>query len=360
VGLSLSSKFTKTKAAFFSSVSVFALAATPARVRAEDNSASPNASIPALRAKDELSVWLEGGISRTGGKSENFGNPPSPVPSDLFKWSKNGAIGFDYQAANSPWHISVRFLYGQRKRKSVFARNGIANVNQQTSGTTGGSGSFGTTITTPTGTIVPIKVPVGVNATGTIQTKTKHWFADFAVGRDFGVGSGTVQVKFGPRIAEIQSKTIGAGNFVAPVSLTPSGAPVGTAPGVFSFEQRSKSLLIGPRLGVDGSAPIIGSWTFDYTGGIAALYGNRSLDVTTGGSAAMFGINDLSNSHAGTVLNIDGQAGVSYWFTKTFKLTMAYRFDGYWNALRTFDASGNIKDENRFYYGPVLRVTAKF
>jgi hypothetical protein len=57
---------------------------------------------------------------------------------------------------------------------------------------------------------------------------------------------------------------------------------------------------------------------------------------------------------------MDGQAGVSYWFTRTFKLTMAYRFDGYWNALRTFDATGSINDENRFYCGPVLRVTAKF
>jgi hypothetical protein len=34
-----------------------------------------------------------------------------------------------------------------------------------------------------------IKVPVGVNATRTTQTKTQHWFADSAVGRDFGIGT---------------------------------------------------------------------------------------------------------------------------------------------------------------------------
>jgi hypothetical protein len=42
------------------------------------------------------------------------------------------------------------------------------------------------------------------------------------------------------------------------------------------------------------------------------------------------------------------------------KITASYRFDGYFNAIKEFDANGNLVDVNRFYQGPMLRLTSKF
>jgi len=41
-------------------------------------------------------------------------------------------------------------------------------------------------------------------------------------------------------------------------------------------------------------------------------------------------------------------------------MTASYRFDGYFNAIRTVNASGNLADVNRYYQGPMLRLTSKF
>ena len=68
----------------------------------------------------------------------------------------------------------------------------------------------------------------------------------------------------------------------------------------------------------------------------------------------------FSNSDFGAVFNLDAQAGFSYWFTRNFKMTASFRFDGYLNALRTVNTAGAIVNENRFYYGPMLRATVTF
>jgi hypothetical protein len=56
----------------------------------------------------------------------------------------------------------------------------------------------------------------------------------------------------------------------------------------------------------------------------------------------------------------NAEAGLSYWLNPNLKITASYRFDGYFNAIKTFDANGNLVDVNRFYQGPMLRLTSKF
>jgi hypothetical protein len=41
------------------------------------------------------------------------------------------------------------------------------------------------------------------------------------------------------------------------------------------------------------------------------------------------------------------------------KLTGSYRFDGYWGALKTIDANGLVANQDRFFFGPMLRLTVK-
>jgi hypothetical protein len=55
------------------------------------------------------------------------------------------------------------------------------------------------------------------------------------------------------------------------------------------------------------------------------------------------------------------QAGLSYWFSPAMKITASYRFDGYFKALKTLNTStGNTTNIDRFYNGPMLRLTTAF
>ena len=67
-----------------------------------------------------------------------------------------------------------------------------------------------------------------------------------------------------------------------------------------------------------------------------------------------------SVSDNAAVFNLDAQLGLSYWFTQSFKMTVSYRFDGYWNAMKEYDVNGNIVNDNRFYHGPMLKATVVF
>jgi hypothetical protein len=87
------------------------------------------------------------------------------------------------------------------------------------------------------------------------------------------------------------------------------------------------------------------------------LFGSRSLNVNTTGSASTFGINAFGASDDAVVFNLDAQVGLSYWVTPNVKLTGSYRFDGYWGALKTIDANGLVANQDRFFFGPMLRLT---
>jgi len=104
-------------------------------------------------------------------------------------------------------------------------------------------------------------------------------------------------------------------------------------------------------------------------GGIAALYGRRKVDQTVNishptvptftGPAVLLsgGPVAASSSSNGFVFNLDALLGLSYAINANTNLMISYRFDGYWNALRGYDSNGNLTNLDRFYHGPMVRLT---
>lgn len=303
---------------------------------------------------DQWTVSIMGGYSLAPGSDPAIGPIPfgglAPGPG----WITGALI--DYAPASlTPYHFSADFRYGQNSR----------------GGTAFSRGPFGINLVQPTPTA--FTGPAVVNATGASSLLEDHWLADFAVGRDFALGSGHVQAKVGVRVAEITSTLTGNGSLAgcfATAVITPACATPVT--GKLAFQSRSRFLGVGPRVGVDGSQPIAGQWTFDYMGGAAVLFGRRSLSA----SELLSGINattffgtkhpeknisaSLYAADNAAVFNLDAQAGISYWINPNFKITGAYLFDGYFNALKVLDANGNIVNQNRFYNGPILSATMHF
>jgi hypothetical protein len=280
-----------------------------------------------------------------------------------------GALGFDYrlaqcEATTAPWlvkanpapcgllpyHISGQFRYGQNYGGSDPVSRTSVPISLLTS--------------------LGLSTPgvIGATGSGTLNQES-HWLVDFAVGRDFALGSGNAQAQLGVRVAEITSTANGAGALQACIGPSLLCSSTEAASGNFSFQSRSQFLGIGPRLGVDGSQPLGGSWAFEYLGGVAVLFGNRSLNA----SQALFApavvppfgpslnsVTTLSASSTVGIFNLDAQAGISYWLTRNFKLTASYRFDGYFNALTIIESNGAPGQQDRFYYGPMLRGTITF
>jgi hypothetical protein len=336
------------KAVLLASASIIVLAVASSDLRAADL-ALPVKAPPAPVVRDVWTWWAEGGFTGPPAGDPAVGLPPigpfanvSPGPG----WE--AAIGFDYAPGNlSPYHISGQFRYGENNR-------GLAGFSGSPFAVELVNGFFHT--------------PAVLVATGTDTIKEDHWLVDFAIGRDFALGSGNIQAKLGVRVAEITSSTsaLGALTGCSP-SLATCYTPVS---GSFSFQSRSRFLGVGPRLGVDGSQPLGGSWAFDYLGGVAVLFGDRSFNATQSTSSlatpgGFFHYLPLTAAALATctdvaVFNLDAQAGISYWLTRNFKLTASYRFDGYWNALTVIEPNGSLGNQSRFYYGPMLRATVTF
>ena len=294
-------------------------------------------------AANAWTVWAEGGAFSTGGGTVHFGDA---IDAGRLRWGADGGAGFDMRFGGTPWHISADVRYGSSQHSGSFTRNGTIVVPSGTPGVP----PFGT-----------FAAPVAAN--GTFTNREEHELADFAVGRDVGLGVWPVQIKAGLRIAEISSKLTASANFVAPTFFSPGIGVglIGAKPGSFSLDQQSRFAGGGPRVGVNGTVPLGGSgWEIDYLGGIAGLYGARSLAVNAGGTAAPFGFNSFGVSDHLVVFNLDAEAGLGYRLTQNLKVTAAYRFDGYWRALKTLDVNGNVTNEDRFYYGPTVRLTGNF
>ena len=49
--------------------------------------------------------------------------------------------------------------------------------------------------------------------------------------------------------------------------------------------------------------------------------------------------------------------GLAFALNPNAILMVSYRFDGHWNALRIYDSNGNVTNLDRFYHGPMLRLT---
>jgi hypothetical protein len=266
-------------------------------------------------------------------------------------------VGFDHRFAGSPWHISGQARFGQA---------------------TGSSGPLSSTFADAIG-----GAAIAVTQTGRSEQTETHWLADFAIGRDLGIGLGPMQIKGGVRIAEINARTITSGDsriditFPAPVT-SPFGVFTGYQIGLESIdEQRSSFRGIGPRLGFEGAVPFAGAWSFDYLGDVAVLLGTRrfqqvvSLSRSTATvppvivfDPAAFTI-DAANAvtDLGAVFNVDAQLGLSYWVTPAIKVTGSYRVDAFFDALLTLDQTndpGRLTKVDRIYHGPKLGVTGVF
>jgi len=125
-------------------------------------------------------------------------------------------------------------------------------------------------------------------------------------------------------------------------------------------------------LAIDGVVPLQGAWSIDYNGGVAALFGHgsvtQSVSVVTTNTAAppvtpacLSGCPAAATSSSNnTVLNADAQVGLAYAFSKSAKLSLNYWVDGYWNALRGFNAAGTAVNLNRVYSGPTVKLTVAY
>ena len=118
---------------------------------------------------------------------------------------------------------------------------------------------------------------------------------------------------------------------------------------------------------MQGDIPLGGQWSIDWLAGAAVLFGERSLTLNATAALATGSVVSVTagSSDSAAVFNVDAEAGLSYWFSPNTKITAAYRFDGYWRALKTVKAvsgTGALVTSNtdQFYDGPMLRLTTKF
>jgi hypothetical protein len=260
------------------------------------------------------------------------------VPSSIKpKWGWEGAAGFDWQPGWGPWHLSGQFRYGSAQKSQGF--NTL--------------GHFST-----------IVIPSGTTFVGTLTNNEKirddHWLVDFAVGRDFGLGNANAQWKLGLRVVDLRARLTASG-----VANTTGGTPA-VVFNPFTTQQDATFVGAGPRLGVDGSTPLGGGWSIDWLGGVAVLVGERHTSQTTlttiptpAGPAAL--LTGQATEQTAAVFNVDGQAGLSYWFSPNLKITASYRVDAYFSALKTIKlgfANNTFQNVDQIFNGPMLRLTS--
>lgn len=206
------------------------------------------------------------------------------------------------------------------------------------------------------------------------------------IGRDFGFGATKTQVKFGVRVADLRASQ----NVQAQHAFHSSSS--GDAAASFNANTRSEFFGVGPRLAAEGSTPIGGLWGIDWGGGLAVLFGQQRFSADVNGVFASqasdatgqaftftgnacnatintgFGtIHPLSNcTSENAVFNADASAALSYAISPVAKLSAGIRFDGYWKALPTLNGAlqnggpAGITNEDRFYWGPFVRLTGHF
>jgi opacity protein-like surface antigen len=314
--------------ALLAGASVVALAASaPSAGAADMNKPMPMKAPPVPVAKDTWTWWIEGGAFNTDGGS--FGQFPSIKPN----WGGEGAIGFD-------WNVLPQMhVVGD-------ARFGAASK----------SNPFHSVVPTGGGTVV--------TSIGSQSLKEDHWLVDFGIGRDFGLGNSHAEWTLGVRVADLRARL----NVNAKTKgLSASGTTVST--GVNAAQERSTFFGVGPRLAAQGDIPLGGQLSIDWLGGVAVLFGERSAQtISTTVNAAGTTQNGAIFTDTPAVLNLEAQAGLSYWFSPTMKITLSYRYDEYFRALKSITlvsatsgtpvlAASNI---DRAFNGPMLRLTTKF
>lgn len=111
----------------------------------------------------------------------------------------------------------------------------------------------------------------------------------------------------------------------------------------------------GPRLGLQGNAPVNSSWNLEWQVGAAMLYSNG----TVAGSTTTNPVTQYSQSRNGSVVNVDGLLGLTHWFDSASKLTLGYRADAYVNNSQSLGLGGVPPPQNadRIDHGPLVRFT---
>jgi hypothetical protein len=296
---------------------------------------------PPLASAGQLRVWGEGGAIFSGGDPVySFFDRLDLASTEPGYFSLKpdtgwqAAAGFDYRFADSLWHASAQFRYGESRTSD--ARAFLASV-----------------------------PPSSFTANPVADMTQTHWLADVAMGRDvIGTGANAMQVKFGLRTAELRS-SIDAANPVALIE------PPAFTRGTLHENQESKFFGAGPRAGVEGSVPLGQGWAFDYLGDAAVLFGTQNFQLSrfvTNAATNIAGANFapatlVSVQSFKTVFNADIQVGVSYWVMPNVKVSASYRLDAYFNALNglTFENdTTKLEAKDRYIHGPHVGVSATF
>jgi hypothetical protein len=326
----------------------------------------------------QLRVWVDGGAVWSGsGQYPVFFSPIdfSPVtpnfgalPSSSFdlrpKFGWDAAAGFDYALGGSAWHLNGQVRYGEGRSAGSFASSGSTSFAYLLAYTFDVASSNGSQTVIATGT-------------------ERHWLVDLAIGHDVLIdGRNTLQLNAGVRFAELQAA---ASSFTAVNSTTtklvgpflpfpPFTLTTSSATDLTSLAQSSRFIGVGPRLGLEGSRLFHDSWSFDYSGDIAALFGNQNFSQSSTGnslfdpSALQFNTGlgaPSSNSiqRPTTVFNADLQLGVSYWISRNVRFSASYRIDAYFNVLPGLSTTNDItklQSTDRLMHGPRIGVTAQF
>ena len=339
---------------------------------------------PPVQSPRQFRIWAEGGAIWSGGDPVNsdytlttagagFGGllgTSVPGSFDLTpKVGWQGAAGFDYRFAGSPWHVSGQFRYGEGKASGAASSAGSVDPAILALLGGGGIGIGGAGISSLSGSDQLNR-----------SNRETHWLADMAVGYDvLSSGPDAMQVKFGVRLAEWvgqQSSTQATG---LSIGLTPAADIFGDGSLLVSqlsqtttttTSQRLSYIGIGPRFGIEGAVPLAGNWAFDYLADVAVLFGNQKLVSSTSTTAAvtpailgaLFG--GQGNSFRNTAelfspaISADLQVGVSYYVQPNVKISASYRIDAF-TVFNTTDNTNNLLPD-RYTHGPRLGVGAIF
>jgi hypothetical protein len=323
-----------------------------------------------------LTFWGEGGAIWSGGdpvsRDFNLIDPTrlfglfgagGGVPAHFNQDPKIGweaAAGFDYRFANSPWHVSGQFRYGESGKTS----NSAATSGQVPAAVLALFGA-------------PIFTSIGGSESVSDTYKETHWIADAAVGYDIATsGRSYLQLKGGIRVGEFTTKDNSSDatniffNFPAPLPPPFSTSSI-TVSTLQSIESRANFLGAGPLIGMEGSVRFMGNWSFDYKGDMAVLFGSQHVQTTTTNTASATpailnqltpggSVNTLTGDRFAYVLSPDVQAGIGYWFTPNVKLAASYRLDAMINVQNTRSAASGTFLPNRYWHGPRLTLTAAF
>ena len=165
--------------------------------------------------------------------------------------------------------------------------------------------------------------------------KDPYGFADYSLGHTLSFaheyGLGNMQATLGVRMAE----------------------PLATDGFTPSFDPR-RYMGVGPRLGLEGNASLPSAWVIEWKVGASVLYSDRSFDGSSGVANPVM----PSFANTGSVVNVDGLLGLSYWFDSASKLTLGYRADYFKGGTPTFNISGNTADTtDRVNHGPMIRFS---